>query len=101
MATVFWADSNPATDGPNIPMEDFLLACRYGYYTGRHELIPDQQYDMLEKEWLENNGRVGELSQPGADGDDNYHPKIKALFIYLRFKDVEKRQNENHQARNS
>jgi len=80
----FFAKPDPSKDGIVIPMEDFLMACRYGYYQGLGELISDKEYDQLEKKWLTENGMVGELSKPGADGADNYSSKIRALFVYLR-----------------
>lgn len=65
---------------------DLVLAYRYLYYTKGISIMPDSEYDALEKEEKEFGGGSKLLDSVGSDNPEDYPPHIRALALYLAFK---------------
>jgi NAD-dependent DNA ligase len=61
-------------------LEKLILAHRYLYYVKSHPVIPDYQYDQLEKEAIASlEGRDSPILTVGSDLEDSYSNEIKDL----------------------
>jgi NAD-dependent DNA ligase len=58
---------------------DMLMACRYAYYVKSINIVPDQTYDEMEKEYELLYGRL----PVGSDKAKDYSDAQRALALYF------------------
>ena len=68
---------------------DFLMACRYAYYVKAVNLIPDHEYDRLEKEYE----LLNDPLPVGSDQESSYSEAQRALALYFLFSGCFSKQN--------
>lgn len=58
---------------------DMLMACRYAYYCCAFSIVPDTEYDRMEKDYVM---VCGELPV-GSSSKESYTPAQRALALYF------------------
>ena len=77
---------------PEIPLLDFVMACRFGYYLHAQSYVPDATYDQLEREAREIadfDHPVHEVGSSKMDDYESYPAHVRALSLYLRLRVLE------------
>lgn len=62
---------------------DMLFACRYAYYCLAQSIVPDMEYDRMEKAYT---AATGEQLPVGSSKKDDYTPAQRALAMYFLFR---------------
>ncbi len=60
---------------------DMLMACRYAYYCCKRSIVPDVDYDMMEKDYRLVNGDL----PVGSERKEDYTEAQRALALYFLF----------------
>lgn len=60
---------------------DMLMACRYAYYCCNRSIVPDIDYDMMEKDYRLVNGDL----PVGSSRKEDYTEAQRALALYFLF----------------
>lgn len=60
---------------------DMLMACRYAYYCCNLSIVPDVDYDMMEKDYTLVNGEL----PVGSERKEDYTEAQRSLALYFLF----------------
>jgi hypothetical protein len=72
-----------------VPLVDYVMACRFGYYCHATSYVPDAQYDEMEREARKEADFDHPIHDVGSSNLDDYvhYPShIRALSLYLRLR---------------
>lgn len=56
-----------------------IMACRFGYYVRHVNIVTDEYYDQMQKDYELIYGDV----PVGSDREEDYSPAQRALFLYF------------------